>query len=53
MTERTLAALVLGVAAAVAAADERPAALSWDALAQVKVVREKDRYVPDPGGRLA
>jgi len=46
MIERALVVLALGVAAA-ASADERPAALSWDALAQVKVVREKDRYVPE------
>jgi hypothetical protein len=44
---RALVAPVLGLAAAVAAADEQPAVLGWDALAQVKVVRQNDRYVPE------
>jgi hypothetical protein len=41
----TAAAALL--ACALALADDKGAVVSWDALAQVSVVRQKDRYIPE------
>jgi hypothetical protein len=42
-----LIAAALLLALMPAAADDKPAVVSWETLAQVSVTRQKDRYVPE------
>jgi hypothetical protein len=48
-----LRAVVLLLALSCAFADELGAVISWEALAQVSVTKQKDRYVPEFSKQIA
>lgn len=50
---RFIAAAAVLIASGSAPADDRGALVSWEALAQVSVTRQKDRYVPQFSKQIA